>query len=203
MKENEEQPISHEMCPHGNFPGGCEACAQKRDKWDAATQKTEKITDAIGKEIDPGIKESVIGLLAHDFPTDQSCEGHLRKGAIPNPWVRVGVEIPKEAFKDFHEKTTIEEAKKMLAQYIEQNRQIRERLVPLIEKFNEGRDVDPQIKLEAAIFNMYDHSVIQPVGAEEFEKVTDEKERGRILELSRKEMNDFAAFLKEEFFSQP
>ena len=58
-------------------------------------ESVDGIVDGVGKLIDDGIKESVVGLLLNEFPTTQSCEGHL-KDALPFPWVEVHVPYPKE-----------------------------------------------------------------------------------------------------------
>ncbi len=60
--------------------------------------KIEKSTDSLGKFIDEGIKDTVIYLNALDFPTSQSCEGHV-DGGVPTPWVAVeALSRPKERF---------------------------------------------------------------------------------------------------------
>ena len=38
--------------------------------------------------IDEGIKKSVIALRLWNFPTDGSCEGHLKR-ALPYPWIDI------------------------------------------------------------------------------------------------------------------
>lgn len=200
-EEIDDQGIDTGMCPHGNFPQSCATCAERNKRWAEIQVEIESIADRNGKGLDAGIKESIIALKASEFPTEQSCEGHINEGALPYPWVRIGVDIPKEEFEKFPEETTIEQARGLLATYVEENKQIREKLVPLVEEFNEGREVDPRLKLEAAVFNIYDHSIIQPIGAEALEAIADKTEREHLLELSRKEMNDFSEFLKKRFFA--
>lgn len=48
--------------------------------------RMQQITDQLGKEIDPGIFESVVVLNALQFSTQQSCEGHVGRGK-PAPWI--------------------------------------------------------------------------------------------------------------------
>jgi hypothetical protein len=51
-------------------------------------EEVEAIRDELGKPVDPGIKELVIGLMANGITTDGSCEGHLKR-KHPYPWVDV------------------------------------------------------------------------------------------------------------------
>lgn len=61
----------------------------KEKKWQNATAEINKITDALGKGIDEGVKETVIALNVLGINTTQSCEGHLDWG-ISAPWVDIG-----------------------------------------------------------------------------------------------------------------
>lgn len=93
--------------PHARLESLAQTQAEKSEKqrrWDEIAAEVDQITDRLGKPIDPGIRETVIGLMASGFDTEQSCEGHLDHG-IPAPWVDIGVKVPddvaqaeKEAF---------------------------------------------------------------------------------------------------------
>lgn len=47
-----------------------------------------EFTDKLGREMDPGILETVVTLNVAGFATVQSCEGHLDHGT-PYPWVNL------------------------------------------------------------------------------------------------------------------
>lgn len=51
-------------------------------------KEVDEITDALGKPIEKGIRELVIGLKRWGIETEQSCEGHYRWGT-PYPWVTI------------------------------------------------------------------------------------------------------------------
>jgi len=62
--------------------------------WDEMAKEVDTWVDGIGKRIDEGIKETVIGLNALGVTTRQSCEGHLDWGH-PYPWVDFVFELPE------------------------------------------------------------------------------------------------------------
>ena len=202
MNERDEQPsIDSDMCPHGNFSSECAVCKEKQEEWDKLRAEVDTIADANGKGIDKRVKEPIIGLTAHEFPTEQSCEGHLYSGADPYPWIRVGVDIPKEKLQAMPEKTLIEDAKKTMADYVEQNEKLRERLQPLVDEFNARRDVDQKIRIEITDFNIYGHMIMKPVGAEYIKSLSEKgDEKEKLMNEARKEMSEFGEFLKAKFF---
>lgn len=61
----------------------------KYAEFDAIKHKVEQAADARGKEIDPGIKDTVVALNAVGVCTEQSCEGHAESG-MSAPWVEIG-----------------------------------------------------------------------------------------------------------------
>lgn len=70
----------------------------KMSKIEDTKNKVERWRDGLGKGIDKGIKNTVIYLNVLDFPTFQSCEGHV-SGGVPSPWVAVeSLSRPKERF---------------------------------------------------------------------------------------------------------
>jgi hypothetical protein len=86
----------------GEEKEGDESDGEKRKRWQELAAGLEPVHDALGKKIDEGIEETVVAFLANDFPTNQSCEGHLeeRFGRMVKigPYVGVGIEEPKERF---------------------------------------------------------------------------------------------------------
>lgn len=64
--------------------------AEKAQRFEEIKVNLETVVDAEGKGIDAGIKETVAGLVAHGFPTVQSCEGHVDANeGYPAPWVSI------------------------------------------------------------------------------------------------------------------
>lgn len=77
--------------------------SEKEKQWEALREKVEGIRDGLDMPVDEGIKESVIALLAHEFPTSQSCEGHLDRGGRA-PWVQIKARgEPGQRFVGQHE----------------------------------------------------------------------------------------------------
>lgn len=70
---------------------------EKEKRLEEIRAELEKITDAEGKSIDEGIKETVLFMNVLEIPTIQSCEGHLdEKEGNPFPWVEIGAEDEPE-----------------------------------------------------------------------------------------------------------
>lgn len=70
----------------------------------------DRVKDALGKGVDPGIRETVAVLNLLGFRTRQSCEGHVdeRGFGLPSPWVDIDLSIrgnmvPEPAIKRFLE----------------------------------------------------------------------------------------------------
>jgi hypothetical protein len=54
--------------------------------WEEAEAFAAHLVDRLGCPIDSGIREAVVALNLLDFPTSQSCEGHLDHGCS-YPWI--------------------------------------------------------------------------------------------------------------------
>lgn len=67
--------------------------------WEDERKKVREMTDRFGEGVDPKIEETVVGLNLSEFPTTQSCEGHLDRGHA-GPWVDIAAkETWDEMFK--------------------------------------------------------------------------------------------------------
>jgi len=66
----------------------------KQERWNTIVLKVEGFRDQLGKEIDPGIKGTIVALQALGFETHASCEGHLDHG-MKAPWVDIGT-VPRD-----------------------------------------------------------------------------------------------------------
>src|SRR5690242_15037013 len=62
-------------------------------QWAKAEHSVSQIKDTLDKPVDPGITDTLTGLLAYGFPTAGSCEGHLDHG-VKAPWVDIGKNLP-------------------------------------------------------------------------------------------------------------
>jgi len=68
---------------------------EKQQNSDNTRDAVNKTGDALGMEIDVGIKETVVLLKALGIPTTASCEGHTKDG-LPWPWVEIAAENEPE-----------------------------------------------------------------------------------------------------------
>ena len=67
----------------------------KQEKWVELQDRANKVVDGLGKGLDEGIVETVMGLWAHGFNTHASCEGHMEWG-LAAPWVDIEPPNSKE-----------------------------------------------------------------------------------------------------------
>lgn len=63
---------------------------QDLDPWSVGLERWKRVTDALGKSIDPGIFETVVALNLLSIQTFASCEGHMHRG-LPYPWIDIGL----------------------------------------------------------------------------------------------------------------
>lgn len=73
---------------------------EKENRLQKIRAEVDKIVDAEGMPIDSNIKETVVGLMALEFPTSASCEGHLEpEHGLGAPWVEISApNEPEERF---------------------------------------------------------------------------------------------------------
>lgn len=129
--------------------------------------------------------------MGFDFPTDQSCEGHIEKDhGLPYPWVQVYAEEP-EGYEGTPE---------MDAKWISSNQVERDKMIPLLEEFYHGRNTEPDTKIIMDDMGQYGAFRLQSQGAAKIRGLP----KSELVEkhsLYVKEMADFGAFLKEKFFN--
>jgi hypothetical protein len=60
-------------------------------EWEKMPRAVDRVKDALGKGVDPGIRETVAVLNLLGFKTRQSCEGHVNEQGfgLPAPWVDI------------------------------------------------------------------------------------------------------------------
>ncbi len=169
--------------------------SDKEILWEQKLDEVDRIIDGIGKGIDEGIKEVVAVFLLYKFPTSASCEGHITftgemDYAFPYPWVDFETLAPEGWIDD--------EQKKQ--EWTQKNLVEQQRLVKYLDEFYRGRDILPDAKLVLDC-NMYQAWRLQSAGAEMMRSLTAEQ-RMQKYDLYRKEMQDFARFLKEKYFAE-
>jgi len=140
----------------------------------------DKITDGLGHEIDPGIKDAVTALRVAGLPTSGSCEGHLEDG-LPFPWVEVNPEGPE----GWHETPEGQEA------YRAQLSGLRQRADELLEAFYAQHTAPSEVRLKAVDMGIWGGFIIQsPDQLQDTQPASGER-----LTKYREEMDAFAEFL--------
>lgn len=166
----------------------------KEQKLEEIRNKFKRTTDSLELEIDPGIFETVVILNALDFPTSQSCEGHLeeREGGHPlkAPWVEIYFE-PKE-------KNWLED-EKLKAEVTQKNLQYQKRMIEYLDEFYQDYHphFDSLINIERV--GIYGGFRIQSNGTHLVEVLPSEEQKEK-LKTYRQEMDRFTQFLKEKYF---
>ncbi len=165
---------------------------EKEIVWEKYKSEVERITDRLGKVIDEGIKETVIALRAIGFPTSQSCEGHTDRG-LPYPWV--DIKTPKESTLWWSAPAPEYEKLQELAIL-----QLQKKMLEFLAEFYEDRQTSFDARL---VFEFTRKSFrVQSIGGRTLPLFSTEEQEKKIR-LFRKEMNDFARFLKQKYFSSP
>ncbi len=118
-----------------------EKLKEKEDYWKAVDQGMDDVGDALGKEIDPGIRKTVVALNVIGLPPSMSCEGHLNLGC-PHPWVDIATPNEPERYKHGTRQET-DEYKEWRAA----NKELRDLAVQLLEEFYNAREAAKEIKI--------------------------------------------------------
>lgn len=165
--------------------------AEKQRRLIEIREKVEKITDKLGKGIDDGIKESVTVLLANEFPTSQSCEGHIGEKGASYPWVEIYTVEPK-GWKEDKEKQR---------EWTIENLEQQKRMVDVLAEFYQDRETPFGARLNFRHIGAFGGFRIQSMGAETMPLLSPEEQKQK-LETYRKEMTDFTDFLKKRFLEK-
>jgi len=156
-------------------------------------KQVDEIRDALGKPIDLGIKKAVIALNLWEFSTSQSCEGHSgespkEEGESKTPWIDIEALEPK----DWKENKEVQE------KWREENLKKQVKMINFLDEFYKNREVPFDVKLQLDPRGIYGGFLLQSQGAETISVLLKEEQERR-RELYRKEMNNFADFLKDKF----
>lgn len=162
--------------------------------WEQKRAEVDKITDKLGLGVDEKIKEAVIAFRVHEFPTCQSCEGHLgekEEHGEPFPWVHMLTPEPK-GWRQSEEKKrewTIENLKQQ------------QKMMDYLAEFYKDRETLFDARLTFKNVGAFGGFRVQSFGSEMMELLSSKEQKSK-LELYRKEMDNFAQFLKDKHFSK-
>ena len=168
----------------------------KEVKLNIIRERVNEIADALNKPIDEGIKEAVVMFNVFGLRTTASCEGHPRAPRTKErqpaiaPWIDVGPEEP--------DKPDWTEDEELREKVYRKTREYKRKAMGLLGEFYERRKVpyDAMLGYGAGYwFRMESYGV-------EFLGDLPEAERLEKYKLYKKEMDDFAEFLREKYFSQ-
>lgn len=165
-------------------------------RWEQIAEEVDAITDVLGHSIEDGIKPAVIALQALEFPTSQSCEGHVRteegeeQQGNAYPWVEIYAPEP-EGIESEEEKERV---------WRTANLKLQRRMIEYLAQFYESRKSDFDARMGFRNIGMFGGFRIQSIGGEIME-ILSLKEQQEKRELYKSEMDKFTAFLKEQYFA--
>ena len=170
--------------------------SQKEIEWEAKQLQADKIVDVLGLEIDSGIKDCVVAFMANDFSTSGSCEGHLAEQGTDQrghcyPWIDICVPEP-EGWQESQEKKD---------QWTIENLKQQQKMIQILEDFYKNRQTPFDARLVFTYIGIFGAFRVQSFGAKTMDLLSFE-EKTQKLELYRKEMSDFAEFLKQKFLQK-
>jgi hypothetical protein len=181
--------------------------AQKTETWNKIASEVDLIVDRLGKKVDEGIKETVIAFRASGLSTDGSCEGHLSsQKRSKGPWVDIGqaaMEIVQRARQKAGGKPVhmnnpeISQLRQELSDVMLRERT---RLLTLLDEFYSDRTVPFEQRLIVIFHSISARVMSQGVELQDLYPQDVQKKR---LESFRREMDAFAAFLKNRYLSDP
>jgi len=173
----------------------------KQELWNKSAAEIDSVRDRLGKEVDSGIRETIIALCALGFKTTGSCEGHLDHG-LKGPWVDFGYYPPEISEKRRVAVRTNQpldpQAERVISEISRELQEEQLQLISLLSEFYEHRNVpfDERIILE---FHGQDRTRILSQGVEiQHARVSSEQEQK--LQKYKKEMKEFTEFLTRKFF---
>lgn len=179
----------------------------KEVEWERKREEVDKITDRIGTEIDENIKEAVTAFRIYEFPTTQSCEGHISEGEIkrglPFLWIQICLPEPEgwhergEREKESEEKR--KEWKKKEKEWEGKNFEQQKKMMDLLAEFYQGRETPFDARLVFENSGGWGGFRVQSFGAKMMILLSTAEQKQK-LELYQKEMNDFTKFLKDKYF---
>lgn len=165
----------------------------KQKRWAELEAEVDEIVDGLDHPIDKGIRSSVIALKAHEFPTYQSCEGHINNEEHGEkfPWVWIAVPEPEGVDGD-------EQKEK---EWTLENLKLQKKMMDLMNEFYKNRKTDFDSRLSFKPNGIYGAFTIKSMGAEVMELYSG-NELMEKQQAYRKELAEFAEFLKDKFLDE-
>ncbi|KKP33008.1 MAG: hypothetical protein A2312_04535 [Candidatus Staskawiczbacteria bacterium RIFOXYB2_FULL_32_9] len=161
--------------------------------WEEKQREVDKIVDGLGEEIDKNIKDVVVAFVANGFSTSASCEGHIvsesekQRGEL-YPWIDICLPEP-EGWQESEDKKEQWRAENLLQ---------RQRLKNLLKEFYKDKQVTDDANLIFEDIGIFGRFRIRSLGGENMQSLNSERQK-QLQKIYRKEMNDFAKFLKQKF----
>ena len=171
---------------------------EKLAQWEEARAKVEQMKDRLGKSVDGGIKETVVGLNVSGINTTASCEGHVDWGEAA-PWVDVETAELPELEERLHVVKSEEEGTAIVAEITRKNLEERRKLIEVLGVFYRDREVpyDERLIIHSLARGW---SRLESQGID-MQKIAEPNERQEKLEAYQREMRTFTEFLRGKFFS--
>lgn len=158
--------------------------------------KIDKMTDKVGRGIDEGIKEGVVIFNLLGLKTTQSCEGHYgqEEQGFPTPWIQVYPEEPD--IENWYENEDLR------VKVTKEKHELQANATGLLAEFYKDRNVsyDAMLGFSGIGYGFR----IQNQGAEIFDEITKdmtEEEKANKAAEYKKEMDNFASFLKDKYLN--
>ncbi len=165
-------------------------------------QEVDKMEDKLGEKIDPGIRDTLIAVKAHEIPTSGSCEGHDNR-AEALPWIQIENPEPDgwkedDRLKELWQKWNTRDAnkiKKLLVEWYDKRKE-------------EGESINKKTRLFTSPIGRYGAVRLEPMAQYEISgrgKITEQDKKSREekdLEPYKAEMKNFGEFLRQKFLEE-
>jgi len=155
--------------------------------------EVEKITDALGLGIDEDIKDSVVAVKAHDFPTSASCEGHLSDRENDRPFLYPSIDIEEPVEDGWQDNKALQK------EWSRANALQRERMQELLDEFYADRELDEDYKLTINPRGIFNAFILASARYQE-DGLRPDEEESVVLARSRQEMDEFTRFLMDKYY---
>lgn len=194
-------------------PGG-ESGSPASVSWERKAAEVAQLVDGLGKGIDPGILDTVVGLQLSGIHTIGSCEGHVHWG-VGAPWVALSAPDDEQLRRwEAQRREALAEAEDLAASGAASEKvgdahrrmhearlaskavhlRASETALALLEQFYSHRHVTADRRLILTM-TWNGGARLQSQGAV-FQEVLADDQRARKLVGYQQEMDDFTAFLK-------
>lgn len=181
----------------------------KQKAWDDMKQNILKSASEFENEkMEEGVMDTVVVMNLLGVNTMESCEGHVEKEK-PYPSVIFGSKKHSQFYsKESNEINTkyrnvkgdSPEYRELLESIKEESSNLKNKVQILLDEFYSGKEWSPY-HYGVSVFTKDSMYSLAPVGLENAENNSIENKR-TILDLSRKEMDDFTEFLKNKYYKE-